>query len=77
MNGANGTYLTISFNRLSDPADITYHIEYSPDMVTWTEDGVLVSSVSNGTGVLAQTWRSPNVVTSYPSLFVHVRVTSP
>ena len=77
VNGVAANYLTISFNRLSDADDLTYHVEFSSDLVTWSEAGVLVSSVSNGAGMLAQLWRAPGTIPTYRAFFARVRVTTP
>ncbi len=77
VNGATANYLTISFNRLSDASDLTYHVEFSSDLATWRENGVLVGSVSNGAGMLAQTWRAPLPVTTTGKLLARMRVTVP
>ena len=77
VNGVAANYLTISFNRPTDVDDLTYHVEFSADMVTWSEAGALMGSISNGAGMLAQLWRAPGPVTAYPALFARVRVTTP
>lgn len=76
-NGATANYLTISFNRLSDASDLTYHVEFSPDLAAWIESGVLVNSVADGAGMLAQTWRAPSPVTASDKLYARVRFTIP
>lgn len=77
VNGVAGPYLTLSFNRLGDASDLTYHVEFSSDLAAWAESGVLMTSVSDGAGMLAQTWRAPAPIAASNQLFARVRITTP
>jgi hypothetical protein len=58
VNGIPDTYLTISFRRLLDADDLAWHVLFSPDLASWSEDGVRVSSTANGDGTATEVWRS-------------------
>lgn len=77
VNGTSARYLTLSFNRLSDADDLAYHVEFSTDLAIWSEAGVQVGSVSDGAGMLAQTWRAPLSMSAYQRLYARVRFTPP
>ena len=77
VNGVTANYLTLSFRHQGDAQDITYHVEFSSDLRTWSENGVLVSTVSNGDGTVTQTWRSGAAVAATRAQFARLRVTSP
>lgn len=77
VNGTTGNYLTLTFKRWSDTDDLAYHVESSSNLVTWTENGVLVSSTADGTGMVTQVWRSATPATSGTAAFMRVRVTKP
>ncbi len=78
VNGVTGNYLTLVFRHQGDSQDITYHVEFSPNLAAWSENGTLVSSVSNGDGTYTQTWRAatPNDGTT-PVQFARLRITRP
>jgi hypothetical protein len=51
-------YLTVSFRRIFDPGDVTYEVQFTDDLATWTANGVLFSSVIHGDGTVTELWRS-------------------
>lgn len=72
MVGSDWAY---SYARPSSVTDVTYQVEVSTDLVTWTTVGVtheLVSTV-NGT----QTWRGRYPVASAPNAFFRLKVVQP
>lgn len=74
VNGATGNYLTLAFRRQADSEDITYHVEFSADLLNWNENGVLLGTVPNGDGTNTQTWRAPSSFSS--PQFARLRITS-
>lgn len=77
VNEIPGTYLTISFRRQLDADDITYHVEFAPDLVTWEEGGSLVQSTPNFDGTVTQLWRSATTMAEGTRGFVRLSVTQP
>ena len=71
------TYLTLSFRRQIDADDLIWHVLFSADLASWTEDGVLVSSTPNGDGTATELWRSAAPVAADAKGFARVRVDGP
>ncbi len=75
LNGLASDYLTLTFRRLQDPADITYTVEFATSLASpFAADGTLLSSVNNGDGTLTQVWRAPAPGAQY---FGRVKVVKP
>jgi hypothetical protein len=77
VSGSTAPYLSYSFRRQIASTDITCHVEFSPDLGTWSEDGVRVSSIPNGDGTATELWRSAQPVGTSLERFVRLRVTQP
>ena len=75
--GIPGTYLTLAFRRQLDADDLSFHVLFSPNLASWTEDGVLVSSTPNGDGTATELWRSAAPVAADAKGFARVRVDGP
>lgn len=68
-------YLTLTFRRLQDPADISYSVEFTDNFGTpFTAGGTMTGSADNGDGTLTQTWRAPAPGAQY---FGRVKVVKP
>ena len=68
-------YLTLTFRRLQDPADISYSVEFTDSFGTpFTAGGTMTGSADNGDGTLTQTWRAPAPGAQY---FGRVKVVKP
>ena len=76
VGGITSNYLTLTFKRQLGAEDITYHVELSTTLASWSETAVLASSTFNGDGTITETWRSPQPTTN-PKLFLRLRVTAP
>lgn len=52
--------LALSFRRQPGAADLDYTVEFSFDLVHWTQDGVWLSTTPNPDGTVTETWRGPS-----------------
>ena len=52
-------YLNLVFRKQAAATDLVYEVGFSFDLVQWSVDGVLISSVPSGDGTRIETWRSP------------------
>jgi hypothetical protein len=77
VNGVPALYLTIAFRHQPDADDLTYHVQFSADLTTWTEDGVLVSSTPNPDGTTLDLWRTATPITATAKAFARVQVNGP
>jgi autotransporter-associated beta strand protein len=69
------TYLTLTFNRSLIATDITYRVQTSSDMATWTDDAVLVQSVIIAPGISdTVTYRCPAPVPGDDRHFIRLLV---
>jgi hypothetical protein len=73
VEGVTAVYLTLSFSRPSDVADVNYAVESSADLSNWAADAVLVDSQPTGNGVL-ETYRAPAPIGQAPRTFLRLRV---
>lgn len=62
-----------TFNRPADRADVTYAVEWSTDLTTWSSDNVTLARVSTADGV--ETWRATVPRTAGTNCFLRLRVT--
>ena len=76
LGGIASDYLTLTFNRALGAEDITYTVQWSLDLVTWSAGGAFVGSNNHGDGTTAETWRAPSS-TSVGRYFGRVLVTKP
>ena len=67
-------FLTITFTRRTDTADLSYVPEFSPDLTTWTPATVRTASVPDADGTVTETWRSAGPVSGTSRFFARVRV---
>jgi hypothetical protein len=75
------TYLTLTYTRRLPPRDVTYHVETSTDLATWSEsaaDIAELSSIDDGNG-LTETVKARAKAAVTPGLqcFLRLRVTQP
>jgi hypothetical protein len=68
------SYATLTFTRRSDVQDLTFSVQFSTELMTWTLPAVMVSSTDNGDGTLTQTWRSTSPVSTARRLYGRVQV---
>ena len=66
--------LTLTFRRQANAMDLDYAVEFSVNLLDWTPNGVLVSSVPNADGTVTETWRGPSPTTN-PCHFARLRIT--
>lgn len=71
---ANDSYLTITFTKRTDTADLLYQPQYSTDLATWNPTCVLVTSTPNPDGTVTETWRAPAPITGGIKQFLRLRV---
>lgn len=77
------SYLTLTYTRRKPPRDVTYHIDISSDLATWTEDPAQVHEISatdDGNG-LTETVKvrsaTPVQAAGFQRQFLRLRVTQP
>ncbi len=58
LGSGNRPYFVFTCTRSGESGDVNYAVEFSADMKTWTQDGVLISSVTNANGTVTERWRS-------------------
>jgi hypothetical protein len=76
--GVPGEYLTIEFRRDLGAEDLEYHVEFSSDFVTWTENGVFVDVDHHADGSTTEKWRSSvPMAPGNPHQFARVRIVKP
>lgn len=68
------SFLTISFPRRTDAADLIYTPQFSTDLVSWTAATVLVSSTPGADGTVIETWRTEQSVNAAGRFFARLRV---
>lgn len=76
--GIDNGHLTLSYVHPATPTDITYSVEWSPDLATWsTGPGVVetVGTTDNGNGTTTVIVRSIAVLADTPRQFLRLRVT--
>ena len=66
--------MTLTFRRQLGADDLSYVVEFSNDLVTWTQGGVLVSSSPVSGGVALETWRSATAVSAGSHHYARLRV---
>ena len=75
--GNSAGHLTLAFTRLRDATDVTYHVEASTDMITWTE---LWNSANNAYTSSApsapQLVVDPQFISSFARRFLRLRIAS-
>ena len=67
-------WLTISFPRRTDAADLTWTPEFSRDLTRWTPATTLVSRNSNSDGTVTDTWRAAVIAGGQDCYFARVKV---
>ncbi len=65
---------TLAFPRRLSADDLTYLVEVSPDLATWSTATTRTAHVNNGNGTATETWTAN---TAAPAQFIRLRVTKP
>ena len=65
---------TLTFPRRLSADDLTYLVEVSPDLTTWTTATTRTAHVNNGNGTATETWTANSAATPQ---FMRLRVTKP
>ena len=65
---------TLTFPRRLSADDLTYTVEVSTDLVTWTADSTRTAHVNNGNGTATETWTAYSPAAPQ---FMRLRVTKP
>lgn len=71
----NGTpYFVFTCTHSGESGDVTYYVEFSTDLQSWQQNGVLVGSVTNADGTITERWRSAQPVDgTVPALYARQR----
>ncbi len=77
VGGIVADYLTIAIRRQVGIEDANLRAQFSSDLTTWNENGVLVASILHADGTRTETLRSAAPVDGAGRQFARVRVTSP
>jgi len=70
-----GTDWVYTYTRPSGVIDVTYAVEFSTDLASWTTTGATLEFVSTTAGI--DTWRARYPLTSATNIFFHLKVTRP
>lgn len=73
VGGSPNSYLTLTFRRLFDPADVTYTVQFATALASWSANGVLNSSTNHGDDTVTEVWRS-NAPVSTPEHFARLQI---
>lgn len=79
VNAVANTYFTFTFTHAPATDDVTWRVEMSPDLATWSAapaDTQRVSMVVNGNGSVTETWRSGAPVSGVKH-FARIYATTP
>ncbi len=71
--GATATDWTFTYTRPTDRADLTFTVEFSSTLTSWSTEGVTHALVSSGDGT--ETWRATVPLAGNPSAFFRLKVT--
>ncbi len=67
-------YFVFTCTHSGESGDVNFFVEFSTDLQTWAQNGVLVGSVTNGDGTITERWRSAQPADgSVKSLFARQR----
>jgi len=76
--GKSGGYLTLTFTRMQADTDITYHVETSGDLVTWTEIWTSATNPYSGGGASQQvTVSDTTAMSAGKHRYLRLKVTNP
>jgi hypothetical protein len=73
-DGTAGQFLTITFKRRSDAADLVFTPQFGTRLDSWTAATIRLSAEENSDGTVTETWRSDTPVSSTPRLFARIKV---
>lgn len=77
VSGLSGSYWLFTYTRSSESGDVNYFVDFSTDLSTWTQNGVLVKSTQTSGSTVTEQWRSAQPVgTTNPRNFARVRAQS-
>ena len=74
INGTTAVYPTLSFLRRTDTTSLTYSVEFSSSLTSWTPNGTFIRSTPVRPGVTRDTWRAPEPLATHPNGFGRVRI---
>ncbi len=74
VGGITNNYLTLTLRRQRGAEDIALTVQFSDDLILWTESGVLETITQNIDGSVTETWRSSTPVSGGISQYGRVRV---
>ena len=67
-------YFVFTCTHSGESGDVNYYVEFSTDLHSWQQNGVLVGSVTNANGTITERWRSVQPVDgSVPRLYARQR----
>lgn len=75
VEGASGTYLTLTFTRPLDADDLSWQVRFSGALGDWTAEGVWLSTTPHENGAATEVWRSPDPLPATGSLFARLVIT--
>ena len=65
---------TISFLRRTDSGELMHIVEFSSDLGVWAAGGTLIRSEAVSSGIVRETWQSPESIAARSRCFGRVRI---
>lgn len=70
-------YAQLTYTRRAEAPDVSFHVQFSTELMTWNIPASLVTSTVNGDGTVTEVWRSDTPVITRNRLYGRVQVTEP
>ncbi len=58
LSSGGAPYFVFICTHSGESGDVNYFVDFSTDLQTWTQNGILVGSVTNANGTITERWRS-------------------
>jgi len=72
VSNQTNSYFVFTYTRSAESGDVSYIVEFSPDLLNWSATGVYLDAVDNGNGTVTEHWRCAQPVSSAGQFFARV-----